>query len=91
MPRDTLFKFFYLERHVKRSVMRPSSTRLHSKTTAYSEPGEQKLIIQAIVNCMIYKKSSKRHEEITDTITYYLCKDMVPPNIINRAGFQKII
>ena len=34
---------------------------------------------------------NKRHEAITDTITYFLCKDNVPFNAVSRSGFQKLL
>lgn len=34
---------------------------------------------------------NKRHESITDAITYFLCKDNVPFNAVSRPGFQKLL
>ena len=34
---------------------------------------------------------NKRHEAITDAITYFLCKDNVPFNAVSRSGFQKLL
>lgn len=56
----------------------------------HSKPGEQNSIIQAFANWATYEKSSKKHKEKSDAITYHLCKDTVTANIVNNAGFQKI-
>lgn len=34
---------------------------------------------------------NKRHEDITNAITYFLCKDTVPFNAVSRPGFQKLL
>ncbi len=62
-----------------------------STSQTHSERGEQKSIIQAFVSCTPYERSSKMHKEITDAVMYHLCKDMVPANIVSKAGFQKMI
>lgn len=35
------------------------------------------------------KRVQKKHKEKTNGITYLVCKEMVPANIANKAGFQK--
>ena len=34
---------------------------------------------------------NKRHEAITNAITYFLCKDNVPFNTVNKPGFEKLL
>ncbi|KAI5105043.1 zinc finger BED domain-containing protein 1-like, partial [Silurus meridionalis] len=56
-----------------------------------SEQIEQVSIVQAFASAMPYEKGSKRHKEITDAITYYICKDMMPAHIFSKDGFQRLI
>ncbi|KAI5090797.1 zinc finger BED domain-containing protein 1-like [Silurus meridionalis] len=40
---------------------------------------------------MSYEKGLKRHKEITDAVTYYVCKDMMHAHIFSKDGFRRLI
>lgn len=46
---------------------------------------EQILIIPAFASVTPYERSSKLHKDITDAITYHLCKNMVPADTISKV------
>lgn len=52
---------------------------------------KQTSIAQALESCTPYDKSSRRYGEITDAITRYLAKDMVPINAVTKDGFKHLI
>ncbi len=55
------------------------------------EPTEQVSIVQAFASVMPYEKGSKRHKELTDAVTYHICKDMMPAHIVSKDGFRRLI
>ncbi|RXN32801.1 zinc finger BED domain-containing 1-like protein [Labeo rohita] len=64
-----------------------------NKSTHQSQPEqtEQVSIVQAFASAVPYEKGSKRHKEITDAITYHICKDMMPAHIVSKDGFRRLI
>lgn len=38
-----------------------------------------------------YDKTSKRYKEITEAITHFLAKDLMPINTVSREGFTSLI
>ncbi|RXN35711.1 zinc finger BED domain-containing 1-like protein [Labeo rohita] len=64
-----------------------------NKCTHQSQPEqtEQVSIVQAFASAVPYEKGSKRHKEITDAITYHICKDMMPTHIVSKDGFRRLI
>ncbi|XP_057700431.1 E3 SUMO-protein ligase ZBED1-like isoform X3 [Corythoichthys intestinalis] len=58
-------------------------------------PGEtssdQKTITETFASLTPYDRKSKRHQQITDAITFHLAKDMAPMNTVVKTGFKKMI
>jgi len=38
-----------------------------------------------------YDRSSKKWKELTDSVTYFLAKDMLPVHTVEKEGFQKLV
>ncbi|XP_053298983.1 E3 SUMO-protein ligase ZBED1 [Pleuronectes platessa] len=51
----------------------------------------QQSISQSFACVTPYEKTSKRHGEITEAITRYLAKDMMPINTVTKDGFVSLI
>lgn len=64
---------------------------------AQNQPGtcpmkrQQNTITQVFARITPYDNSSRRHREITDAITNYLAKGMVPIYTVEKEGFRKMI
>lgn len=56
-----------------------------------SRPTKQTSITDTLHNAMPYPHNSIKSKEITEAIAYYLAKDMVPINTVERDGFRKMI
>lgn len=52
---------------------------------------QQQSIAQSFVSTTPYDKSSKRHTEMTEAITHYLAKDMMPINTVTRPRFVSLV
>lgn len=38
-----------------------------------------------------YDKTSKRYNEITHAVAYYIAKDMLPLSVVEKSGFKKLL
>ena len=71
--------------------------RRPSDEGAQNQPGtcptkrKQNTITQVFASITPYDNSSRRHREITDAITNYLAKGMVPIYTVEKEGFRKMI
>ena len=39
----------------------------------------------------MYDRTSKRWKEVTDAVTFYLAKDMIPIKTVENAGFKRLL
>ncbi len=67
-----------------------------STKTANEKPSNNKGVVQTTIdqsftNATLYGKTSKRHKELTDAITRFLAKDMMPVNTVSKEGFVGLI
>ncbi len=70
------------------SVSKSKTTDLKSRS---SKAVQQASIPQSFASVTPYEKTSKRHKEITEAISRYLAKDMMPINTVSREGFVSLI
>ncbi|XP_051784409.1 E3 SUMO-protein ligase ZBED1-like [Erpetoichthys calabaricus] len=61
------------------------------KRPATSASAKQMSITQAFTNATQYEKSTRKWKEITDTICYYIAKDMTPLATVERSGFKHLV
>ncbi|XP_057203827.1 E3 SUMO-protein ligase ZBED1-like [Triplophysa rosa] len=67
-------------------------TKSNDEQTLLQPPrSKQTSITQELESGTSYDKSSRRYNEISDAITRYLAKDMVPINAITKDGFRNLI
>lgn len=52
---------------------------------------KQTTIAASFSNAIPYDKKSKRWREITDAVTNFIAEDMIPINVVERPGFQKLL
>ncbi len=67
-----------------------------STKTANEKPSNNKGVVQTTIdqsftNATPYGKTSKRHKELTDAITRFLAKDMMPVKTVSKGGFVGLI
>ena len=80
-------KQLYEECSAKKSESTVRSASCHD-----AAPGvKQKSIAQMFESVTPYDLGSRRHKEITDAITYYLAKDMVPFKTVSKEGFVHLL
>ncbi|XP_049326739.1 E3 SUMO-protein ligase ZBED1-like [Astyanax mexicanus] len=68
-----------------------ASTGGPSKTTTSVMPMQQQTVVSAFSAAMPYNKKTKRHGDITNAITYFIGKDMMPINTVENDGFKRLI
>ncbi|MBN3296944.1 ZBED1 protein, partial [Amia calva] len=75
------------------AMSRGNTTNLHSHLEHnHRELYEDfKKFPQTTINQTPYEKMSKRHKELTEAITRFLAKDMMPVNTVSREGFVSLI
>ena len=66
-----------------------ASQTTNDSSTVSSET--QPTVKRLFANNVPLTSGNKRHEAITDAITYFLCKDNAPINAVSRPGFQKLL
>ena len=52
---------------------------------------KQTTITASFASVTPYKRSSRRHREITTAITHYIAKDMVPVNTVTKDRFKNLL
>ncbi|XP_065105792.2 E3 SUMO-protein ligase ZBED1-like [Paramisgurnus dabryanus] len=67
---------------------KPKTSSSKSKTLPSLQ---QQSISQSFASVTPYETTSKRHKEITEAITRYLAKDMMPINTVTKPGFVSLI
>ncbi len=60
-------------------------------SNAISSETQQPTVKSLFTSSSPLTPGNKRHEAITDAITYFLCKDNVPFIAVSRPGFQKLL
>ena len=53
--------------------------------------GIQNLIDESFAQMKRYDRKSKRWQRLTDAVTYYLAKDMVPFYTVEKPGFKQLV
>ena len=81
--------FTHLKNHrpIKYSELRQTmdcKEATHSKTI-------QPTIVQAMDKATKYRRSTKKWQKLTDSVTYCLCKDMMPLYSVEKPGFCKML
>ncbi|XDV47123.1 hypothetical protein PO909_016829, partial [Leuciscus waleckii] len=51
----------------------------------------QQSIISSFSHAVPYDKKTKRHEDITKAVAYFIAKDMLPISVVENEGFKKLI
>jgi hypothetical protein len=72
----------------KAGASRPTAM---NDSNAISSETQQPTVKSLFASSSPLTPGNKRHEAITDAITYFLCKDNVPFNAVSRPGFQKLL
>ncbi|XP_058874176.1 E3 SUMO-protein ligase ZBED1-like isoform X1 [Acipenser ruthenus] len=65
--------------------------RSSDKPTKHSVIENQTPISESISNVAPYEPDSKRWKQITDAVTYFIAKDMVPIYTVEKEGFKKLL
>ena len=73
--------------HADSQSKKPQIDQPQASTSKLSQP----TLMQSFAKATAYEKSSKRWGEITDAVTYYLAKDMIPMKAVENAGFQRLM
>ena len=76
-----------LNRGRKRLSSATDFTAESCPTIAAQKSSCQPSIVEAMEKRAPLQAGQKRTEEITDAITYYLAKDSIPFNVVDRPGF----
>ena len=61
------------------------------KQEGTSQKAKQLTLPAAVERKTPYKKGSKRSQEITNTITEFTAKEMMPVNVVERPGFKNLL
>lgn len=75
----------------KKKKQASSSTDSNVDSNVSNVNSSQPTIMAAMEKRAPLQPGQKRAEEITDAITYYLAKDSVPFNAVDRPGFQRLL
>ncbi len=67
------------------------STKTANEKPSNNKGAIQTTIDQSFTNATSYGKTSKRHKELTDAVTRFLAKDMMPVNTVSKEGFVGLI
>lgn len=51
----------------------------------------QQTIQDAVQKLKSYERNGKKWEELTDSVTSCICKDMLPINIVEKEGFRQML
>ena len=65
-------------------------TNVPLTTRRLAQP-QQQTVVAAFASAMAYDKKTKRHNDITNTITYFVAKDMLPISTVEKLGFKQLI
>ncbi|CAI5677617.1 unnamed protein product [Oreochromis niloticus] len=77
-----LFEEFQKDRASQTKV-----ANVKTKSTAVQQPS----LYPSFSSGTPYEKTSKRYKEITEAITHFLAKDMMPINTVSREGFTSLL
>ena len=69
------------------NVVSVPSTASSNTVTSETQP----TVKSFFANRVPLTHGNKGHEAITNAITYFLCKDNVPFNAVNKPGFEKLL
>ena len=86
-----LLVYTTLNRARKRTLSTSGTTAESSPTTTAQKSSSQPSIIEAMEKRAPLQPGQKRAEEITDAIAYYLAKDSVSFNAVDRPGFHQLL
>ena len=56
-----------------------------------TQQGQQLTISQAIDRVQKYERKGKKWKELTDSITYFIAKEMIPMYTVEKPGFRKML
>lgn len=73
------------------STSDPTAITSSSTTASATKSCSQPSIVEAMEKRAPLQPGQKRAEEITEAITFYLAKDSVPFNAVDRPGFHKLL
>jgi hypothetical protein len=65
-----------------------SSSRI---SACFERDVQQQTISQSFERVQKYERKGKRWRELTDSVTYFLAKGMLPLNTVEKPGFKKMI
>ena len=68
----------------------PAAPAPQAEAAASIRP-KQTTLTQAFDKGTPYDKSSKRWKEVTEAVTFYLAKDMVPFKTVENEGFKRLL
>ena len=77
----------------KSVVKNPSLSKDLKKDVMEIKPSQvsQQTITSSLLSVTPYEKTSKRHKDITQAITNFVAKDMLPVYTVEKDGFQKML
>lgn len=68
-----------------------SSTRSRSNSQAATSSSHQPTIVAVVNQSKSYERNGKKWQELTDTVTRCLCKDMLPIYTVEKEGFGNML
>ncbi len=71
--------------------MTPSGRKSAAQSDSSAQSHSQPTVKSIFVSSTPFPPCGKQHESITDAITYFICKDNIPFNVVSRPGFQKLL
>ncbi|XP_051564716.1 E3 SUMO-protein ligase ZBED1-like [Myxocyprinus asiaticus] len=77
----------YLYQHLKKCMAKKPNTSVSSKPNT---TGQGSLTVM-FLSITPYERTSKRHMEITQAVTEFIAKDMMPLSTVTKSGFTALI
>ena len=78
-------------RHPAKYVVAVKAKKKADKFSEVSSSSTQSSIDKSFARMKKYDKKSKRWQKLTDTVSYYLAKDMVPLYSVEKPGFKELV
>ena len=73
------------------AVTKAKESKKKKQTPEHSHKTKQVTLPAAIEQTRPYPSGSKRAQEITNALSHFIAKEMMPFNIVERPGFQKLL
>lgn len=87
---NTTNLFQHLKKHHK-AVYDSCMARMPTTSATTSTSSRQGTLTELFESVTPYERSSKRHAEITQAITEFIAKDMMPISIVTKPGFTTLV